>query len=1345
MSKIKILHSADIQIKARTSELFTATELHLQTLEHAINEIKPTVYIISGDLFEFGNTAGISEAERKLMYNHLSRVLKIDSIKELVIIDGNHDIHPEQKSQEITRDNSLDIFSNIISTLDVSESNKLKYFNASGIYSGYLGLWDYYVVSLRDGEKFPTVPENQKNPIIALWHGMLKEYVDSVQLPIRQDLYKKLISVNQFPEGSWILSGDIHKRLKFSGERNQKFIYPGSTMQHTHSEGKYITIGNEVSSKYVKPKALSVYEFDSDVKTMVQLPNYELPDSIQYTTIVLDHLVPFGVIKNQLNTVILQPADIQIIKIKTANTLLKHENEIREIISTISAQYKYVLSFDYEKYVQQNVYNNATAETITKIIEEKSEELKQVGMQKSDDIITSKNIDKLILSNQQIIELFKAVLKPVLKTIKNEFPNDITTEQIESDIVAIFSEELDKSLNQSGNRYNIKFLDIYTNGFMLLGENTINLDIPGIIRILGTNGIGKTTLYNMMRWVIKGDLFEGMSKVTKVRNACMCFNNTKLTQNFVEVILNQTINGQRVQIKRTLLRKWKTNDLSKINPEKWEESVATIDQTLEVTIYKRDTNEPVVVIGEKAQKHIDLWFGKTVDNIMILNHPKLERILKSDPSELNELILEFIGVDYLKKLDVNLELVKSELMTVSKPKRDAESIFEAKVDCNMYIKNIDSTIQEYNVQIDKLESEILEEKTNQTTVNDKLRNLGNVAQKVITTTNEINVISNDIDNFEIKQLLEPKEIDIVKPQEPILAEYQNDKAKHQETYDKIQIVVPKLESANEQIFVSINNKRLNAIIGITEMSEKYQKDITDNENKTTSLFLDIQTKIESIIHELEELRSKNNEQINAIASECNTIINRNFQIESDIENGVCSKCNRPFADDYEEHRIKLNLEKNENTDKFESLQKQLSILQGKTSEYDNQLKHYNSLKVLSIQKSDDIFTNSHFMNFEEFKIWQDKYVGLRNSYFKINDTLNGFETQKLIYDKFNNVRLFTVEYIDNLKDIPQTFKDDIDALKINLDKIQKLKAKESQVLIAIQEIDNSISKAQNEYSTELSKYNSALETLQRYNNSISEKNQEIMNHNNKLILMRSEKELKEKELEILELQLPEYNKLYAEYNQISDNITELSKQLEYNKQQIHVKELNRKEYDNQLSLLDTEYQNLIKYTKNQIIWKIYSKLIKDNFKEIVFDYYRTYLNNTLNYLLSDVSFKLYWNINSELTFSNIRNGYNAISKVQLASNMEIAFMGLSLIYTIHVLNVKNNISHIFIDELSGALNKGVGLSYDAKDYQELFVKIINKFKDKTIFIIDHHIQNLFETVCYQVTPDKDGSIYRVVE
>mgnify|MGYP001034600512 FL=1 len=167
----------------------------------------------------------------------------------------------------------------------------------------------------------------------------------------------------------------------------------------------------------------------------------------------------------------------------------------------------------------------------------------------------------------------------------------------------------------------------------------------------------------------------------------------------------------------------------------------------------------------------------------------------------------------------------------------------------------------------------------------------------------------------------------------------------------------------------------------------------------------------------------------------------------------------------------------------------------------------------------------------------------------------------------------------------------------------------------------------------------------------------------------------------------------------------------------------------------------LRYYVNSTIYSVYERLIKQDFKNIVFEYYRNYLNNNLNNLLEEQNFKLFWNNNNELYMIDMRNGKCSYTPVQLTSGMEISFLGLSLIYTMSCLNIKNHVSHIFLDEIGGSLNNGKNLNYDAKNYQELFVNILSKFTNIYMFIIDHTIQNMYETVTLEVQPSESGSRY----
>ena len=231
--------------------------------------------------------------------------------------------------------------------------------------------------------------------------------------------------------------------------------------------------------------------------------------------------------------------------------------------------------------------------------------------------------------------------------------------------------------------------------------------------------------------------------------------------------------------------------------------------------------------------------------------------------------------------------------------------------------------------------------------------------------------------------------------------------------------------------------------------------------------------------------------------------------------------------------------------------------------------------------------------------------------------------------------------------------------------------------------------------------------------------------------------------QLLDSQLPNYEKLKHDLDVADRSIkdfTDYIQTLTNNNTQLSV---DRTRHENNILNLEKEKSNYDKYQENKIIWKIDSKVIKDNFKDIVFEYYRTFLNRTLDVILDDTNFKLFWDSDNQLTIISVKNGNTTYTPIKQASGMETIFTGLSLIYTISLLNIKHRCSHIFIDKLSGQLSTGKNLTFyeGIKNYQELFVKILHKFVDKSIFIVDHNIEYMNENACYEVKYDESGNIY----
>lgn len=1343
-----ILHSADLQVKNRTTNLYQVSNNTLKQIEKAIRDTKAEAAILAGDFWEYAEP---NESERKLIYSFISRLVNIKTLKELLLIAGNHDLLKEKKQSETTIGyNPINIFMDMLENLDPEKVKKITYINESKIYPSKVSDKIQYVgYSLEDDMNLsPETVFDCDKLNICVFHAMLKEYVDMKKLPLRKDVYNSLKSIEIFPENSLISGGDIHENIMIEGSNGQKFYYPGSPMQHNHNEGDFVIIGDKVEIKSGESKSIKSYFIpeDNDMGLTVNdilVEEIPLIDTICYTTLEFDSNSNIIDIKKHLNEFNFRLGEMTIVKIKSSNIFLQYEAQLYDIVeSRISelGETRAKISFDYDKLTQSNKASDNVV--IQKIIEEKNAQLKDENSEESDvNLLSASKIDDLILDDIQLGMLFDSILTTQLKSSKDE---EFTVDEIKNDVMSLFQKQL-SDLQSSTKRYNLILEDIETNGFMALMANRINLLVPGIVRILGTNGIGKTTLYNMIRWVISGDVFPGMSKASVMKNNLLVFNKNNINQDLIFVKLGANINNTKVYATRTVERKWKNNttdeEKGSIN---WKDYISTVDRTFKLEITQSDGSIKTIT-GESAEKSIMVWFGATLDNILFMNQSKIETMLRTPSDKLNEMILNFIGVDYLKKLEDNLDSVKTDLMNVSKPKLTKEDIHNQLLDNKIHTKNdeeslsdIDLFISEKVILIDNLKTSIEE-------LYPQLVSIGNIPQIINEKKSKIDIIDTFFETFETKTKKDKQLFDLKQPVKDNLF-IDNCKQIITESDEKVKL----LKQSNIDITKDIDsliNTGISSIV-ITETSS-IEKNIESTKSDITTLTLEVESQYEILKTKFDDvlklLKDKKIEKTELVSKynfdlQANLVTINNNLIS--IESGVCKECDRAFSDDFETHKIEL-LNKNEQLGKdnlllLGSIQETNQVI----DKADKLIATYSGYRDMVIAKNINIcdveaLKKDNSDIFEKIIKVSDEIEKLKKDLIYYNNLLNVWKKAELIQHGDYSIQETITHHI--------TLNQYID---LHVKYCEHIKSNNLGILKLLKEIESNnelVSKVEKNYTEELEKYQQLFNENVLTNNEIEIFNQSVDEHNNSKLLKSNEKSLLM--IEVMNLENVELLK----YTKLNDSIGVLKLKLSNDEKDFldaqtskNTVQLNLQRLKNNKEQLDTIYSDYLKYQKNNLIWKLYSKLIKDNFKDIVFEYYRTFLNSTLNVLLENVNFKLFWNQDSELYHISHSNGKCIYQPVQQSSGMETCFLGLALVYTIHLLNVKNTISHIFIDEISGTLNSGKGLSYDAENYKELLVLILSKFKDKTLFVIDHSIDNLFETQTYEVVPSPIGSKYVLV-
>ena len=1271
-NNFKIAHIADLHLNLKRSE-----QPQQKMFQDIINTVSDRYYgidslIIAGDIFD---VTPQTNAEVKLVYQFLVDLLNIDTLSEVVFMEGNHDLILKKSLQKEgeTDITVFDTFINMLNSLNEDYSNKFIYINKSGLYQSKAHQNIKYVgYCLRDGMKLQPFDKDSNSTYIGIYHDILKEYAAEKKLPVRQDVLDRKLSIDTFKNDGcdYVIAGDIHENYNF----DNYFFYCGSTQQVNTGEGEYIKILKNNQIKFdetTSEKFINIYEIDIKNKrlfldkkqSLINFRNYITIDIKETYTIneIMDMLISN---KNKIESIL--PSKYNVIENTIVIKLLYYYRQVEsELTSKIQEFFKSILNnlesnIDV-KYSGMQIESEEAINKIQKVLEivnDTNDNDGESNVNTSDSILTDEleSLKPIHLTDLQIQKLFEAQID----TINNVDLND----DIKSEIINLFKSEYKNIIDLHSNKYyDIQLLSIYTNNFMGLGENKINLDIPGLTRIKGTNGIGKTTLYNMIKYVITGVVFDGLSKNQKVKNALLLFNDSKPEIDKQIVKLKFKINQKDIEVIRKNERIWKNNvsDEQKVSIN-WKEYVSTVKSDVVIkSADKEITNIDVV------ENLLNEWFGNTINNIVILNSDKLSKILNTTGSELKDLMLYYLGINYLSLLKNNLPNVK-ESLNIVKPKINYN---DTKIELNNFVNTVNNLKQiQSTFETDKLNYEkvITANEKDLERINNDLISLG-YNPTVIDLNKEslesLQLSITELSNYTFQKSI-PEKINIDNERKLIDLDFQTIQDDYGIFQEKYKIGLEKLDVMK------------------SDRIKEYQKSITEEYNTKILNCENTINNIRTQINDSEKYFSDKINDANNLISKLNTeiyYIDIEIQnIQNELDSGICQSCKRPFDVDII-HTEELN-------QKITDLNNQKKIKQEEIDKHKLIIENLNQNKSKAINELTDIF-------------------------------------------KSTNNSLSTVKNEMNLKvlDIPKSLCED---LEVKYQKLSELnETKKSEYNNAITEKDNKIS---------------VLISKERKN---SEEIQEAINHNNMYekridLLMRIESMKKEIEsAERLKDKFETYSnqkKIYQE--ELQKNKFELQQLL----QKYEESKTNLLFNQNKVEQINQVLKEYDEYKRKNTVFIIYKALVEDKFPEAIFLYYQQFINNVLNELLEDMPFKLYWHSSGDLFMTVIENGNIVYRPVLLSSGMQNAFLGLSLVYAIHELNIKNNISHIFIDEISGQLNSGKELSnqQDVINYQAELSNLLSKFRKKSIFIVDHVIDNLFETFSYEVIKDSSTNTAKYI-
>lgn len=1271
---IRIFHTADIQIEVRNSSP------RYDEYKYMLNQIAEKargydIAVLDGDLTEYATP---NEVERQLLVDFVSKLKT--SVKEIVIIKGNHDLIQRQSQNTYIEDGTK---KNVPAALDILFGNtydqQIVYCPISGIYSSKNFNLNYVVWGQQ--HKYEIVPTHSYNPLeeheidenvpaITLFHDCIKNAKNFDGHSVRGSENKP----NYKFKTKLVLAGDIHCPSTTKID-DTVLTYCSSPIQRDYGEGDYYNNGRLFQNGTSKHGFNSVSynednTFDIEFEQLEQYHNFQ--------TLIFDSKFDIDEFRNIYHPV---EAKQNSIKIRIKEDYDKILNQLEQIIAIIKTR------------------NNNCEFRI------------ESGKDIQSDTIVGESIDvDSLISIDKIKEIAADFVSKKVGTSRSIPKED--KEAVQRDIVNMFNQELD-FFERSNHNLNVIPLSLDLSNFMALGDD-VHIDFNnGITKISGSNGTGKSTLYNAIKWLWTDYVYLSQKSNYKKENALMLFNNKRPNVDTVYGKIVQLVNGSELIIQKSIERTWKkdTTNEDKIS-ENWMEfcDMPSVEYVVEWND-KRYT-------GTEAIDLLYSIFGSlsNIQRTLFATAPSLFNIINTSTSELNDEILYNLGLNFFEQMYDRYDTLRSQTLdNLAKPSQSVselnELINEQETKQASLTEDISTMKQEQSslesdkesviAEIDKLKES--KYKINVQDLDELNSNLQKTNLQISDTERNITVrkekitkITEEYENQEVEKNIEAlhSKIDELATRQTDTVQKKNESEKDilklDNEYNKR---IAEIQNSAKDKVIELNNKINDAKNALYSVNQEKQE-----ENHKQSMFMINYNN--AIERGNTEKNAKNSEITNKNKNLSEKQAELTKQLEQIKSEKVCPHCGRTHTEESLAFAFK---NKEMLSDEIEQISKMIEDntkqLQDICSEFDAKFADAEQKKEKAIK-----------LHEAAIKKFEEKTKAIESD-------------MNALYDEKASLKQEMIEALNSDSHL------------------NEITAEKTSTAAIIEKYDILLESLGTELTDAKSKLDTFIELRNEFD-SISSINALVNADNEKLTILNESKSRTENQIATIQSQL-EKN---AEIDKLIDSITKTKFEPIVEK----INKLMSELHDLDIELAQSkqkvsEYQNLIhdaiQYRIKDSSMRIYKQIIgKNGLPTYIFDLIRPNLNESLNEMLNGLGFVLQFNESNELKMIKLDDNMQIKQSVAFSSGMESTFLGLSLLYVLKTKNISKKLSILFIDEVTGALNDGSDLSYQAKNYQALFKQLLHKMKTSfNIFIIDHVIKNLDEDIRYEVVPTNDGS------
>jgi DNA repair exonuclease SbcCD ATPase subunit len=1136
------------------------------------------------------------------------------------------------------RKKNLNRINSIETVIKLINNPKVTYFNKSGFFND--NLYDIVWVNHSHQEKninpwndIPHIKDNSKI-YIDLFHDPVNGSIDTNKA--FQD--KKYRNVEDF-KGDISLLGDIHKHQSLG--KKKKIVYPSSLVQQDFGEDLIhgCVIWDIKSNKDITWDFINIENDHTFINLYIdQLDDY---DNLSLTIPNISSEVEVKVHWKDLSS----------------NMTTLNERKIRDYI--------------------KNKFNT------TRIVFEKT----YIYTDVISSTMLSESLDLTDLKVQT--NIFKEYL------IEQKYKKEDIDEILKID--EIINSRLHLNNSKTNIEWNIE--KFWFTNFKSYGDNNEVdwSDVDGIIQIHGINQEGKTTILDVITYILFG---KTTTTLSPEKFGDSRYINNKRNLDFCEAGAVINANGNKYVIQRKTERQWNKNKTA----------ITACPTTLDY--YKDDIiSEDNKLTGEvktKTQKELELILGDLKDFIRLsfTNADNLNESLSETRSVFIDNIIRDAGYDVFEyKLEEFKEYKKelAEEKIIIDIQESEKQIQDLKNDINIFNENILSN----KTKIGDIEIELNIQNLKRDELN---RNLNIIDESMSSFDETINL--NSIENYKNKinesnfHLVSlTKEIDDL-PKIFNVENLNNLKLKLKETNDII-------SERKEEIFkvknliIESDNKIDKVLSKIKELKDneikKYQFKISENnlkiekiKNQKDVIINDEISKIKLNIQKIELEKNDISNKIKLLQKDGLNLKTTNEGYDKEIiqlkDSTSCPSCGREYDKNdpkYSEHLAHLEenikqklIKKQENEDKIKVLLAEYKKLKNILPDFDVKINE------LTNQKDDlikGIYSNE-----------------IKNKILEIGNINSVVDENKNIQEIINNIK-------NDIFDSAITLKGNIEKGNSLISNIENTKNNNLQIIKNIEaELKN----------LNIESIECDIQIEEQKKENVELRNKKIAQKDNILLSIENFK-LKIKELQ---LEIDKYNEFKSK---IEDNkniqlsISDIDKNILDIKEDI--KKLNEENIDseknilvkeNEIDMISVRIRKFLKQKKREELLKEYSKCIgRDGIPTFLLKKSIHLINKELNDLLTNVDFTLFFDDDLILRMS-MDDRLDVSQSVITSSGKERTFCALALKMALRQINVKSKPGIVFLDECMGKL---IGNSIEQfTDFLEILKTKINK-----VLIIEH--------------------------